>query len=160
MSVKKLRTNIIVYFHADYTDDDGNPAKGRRHLIVEIDWENDKVFLLKITGKRKKLHQVTIGLVDCLDKISHSNLNRKLFFSISSLGRNNYENFYLCPFHSDGCLDKELFNIVKWKLQKFWDSRFNRDKEPMSLNGKLKIPEKFPEKWRNFFPKLVHWSET
>lgn len=34
---KKLKTNTIVYFHADYTDDDGKPAKGRRHLIVEVD---------------------------------------------------------------------------------------------------------------------------
>ena len=88
-------------------------------MIVEVDWENDQVFLLKITGKRKKLHQVTIGLVDCLDKISHSNLNRRLFFSISSLENSNYNNFYLYPFHSNGCLNKGLFNVVKRKLQKF-----------------------------------------
>ncbi len=88
--IKKLKPNTIVYFLADYDDDDGKPAKGRRHLVVDVDWENNKLFLLKITGKRKKLHQVTIGLIDCLDKISHSNFNRKLFFSISSLENSNY----------------------------------------------------------------------
>jgi hypothetical protein len=117
--IKKLKTNTIVYFHADYIDDDGEPAKGRRHLVVEVDQESDRVLFLKITSKRKDLYQVIIGLVDCLDKFSHSNLNRKLFFSISYLESSNYENFYICPFHSDGCLDKKLFEVVKLKLQKY-----------------------------------------
>lgn len=152
--IKKLKPNTIVYFLAEYIDDDGEPAKGRRHLVVEVDWENDKVLLLKITGKRKKLHQITISLIKCLDKISHSNLNRKLFSSISSLKKSNYQYFYICPFHSNGCLDKGEFNTVKQKLQKYWDSKFNRDKKEMPLDGKLRVPKKFPEKWRKFYPQF------
>ena len=51
--IKKLKPNTIVYFLADYDDDNGNPAKGRRHLVVEVGI--NRVLLLKITGKRKKL---------------------------------------------------------------------------------------------------------
>lgn len=135
---------------ADYIDDDGNPAKGRRHSVVEIN--QGKAFLLKITSKRKKLHQVRIGISKCLDVFSFANLNRKLFFNISSLENSNYKYFYICPFHAEDCLNKDLFNIVKKKLQKFWANKFNRDKKETCLDSKLKVPKKLPQKWRKFYP--------
>jgi len=129
----KIFSNTIVRFRADYIDDDGEPAKERRYLVISVN--KKRILLLKITSRFKSLfYQKCVGYDKCLDKKSYVNLNRKIIFDILSLEKNNYQKFYLCGHHSDGCVENKRFENIKNKLGKYWESEFNRDKEKILLD--------------------------
>lgn len=77
--------NTIVKFHADYSEDDGEPAKKRYHLVVETDPVKQEITLLKITSRWKNYFlQAKLGKVKCLPKLSFATLNRLITFDWST----------------------------------------------------------------------------
>jgi hypothetical protein len=116
----KLFPNTIVRFHADYIDDDGKPAKERRHLVIKVNEKKKRLLLLKVTSQFKSLfYQQKTGLTECIDKISFVNLNGKIIFDLVSLEDNNYKKFQVCNLHSDVCLGTKRFEKIKDKLRKY-----------------------------------------
>jgi hypothetical protein len=108
---KKIKLNTITYFKARYTDDDGKEAKGRKHVISEI--EKDNLLHLKITSERKGLHaREAIDYSECLDKKSYVVFNRKVSILLNELEKSKYRHFYICPFHPSDCL-KNFAEIIQ-----------------------------------------------
>ncbi|CAI2161909.1 5558_t:CDS:2 [Funneliformis geosporum] len=79
--IKKLKRNTIVYFLADYIDDDGEPAKGRRHLVVEKSFQkNEKNFILSSTIKKNNTPKSLI----CFKQLAkHDEKTEKLLQELS-----------------------------------------------------------------------------
>ncbi|CAH1765262.1 3489_t:CDS:1 [Entrophospora sp. SA101] len=143
-SEAEIKLNTIVYFQADYEDDDGEEAKGRRHVVSEI--RGDELFFLKITSRRKGLYaRRAAGYADCLDKTSYVIFNRKIRFSFADLKVNNYQYFYICPLNHDGCLDKENFDSILQKTKEYWEDELIRDKDAIPVEAnELKKPKNPP----------------
>jgi hypothetical protein len=53
--------------------------------------------------------------MDCLNKISYIILNRKVSIFVADLKNSNYQYFYICLLHPNGCLDKDLFAEISQK---------------------------------------------
>jgi hypothetical protein len=132
--------NIIVKFHANYLEDDGQPTKKRSHLVIEIDQVKQEATLLKITSKWKNYFwQAKLGSVKCLPKPSFITLNRIITFNLSTL-RNDYRKFQICKIHQSNCVEEWRFVRIIHKLKKFWKDPLNRDKLKIRLDwNNLKV---------------------
>jgi len=113
MAKRIIKLNTIAHFKGNYIDENKEEAKERRHLLLEKE-NNDLLFFMKFTSqKRKQLNQVRLrvepNLVECLNLISYPIFNQKVKISLADLETTNYQYFYLCSSHSDGCLKPEKF---------------------------------------------------
>src|SRR4051812_33756076 len=113
----KIKPNTIVHFQGNYTDDNKKPAKERRHVVLEI--KGDEIFFLKLTSedREKDLYARWIGKADCLNKISFAILNRQVKIHLSDLEAVDYQYFYICPLHTDSCLNQDLFAEIFHKVK-------------------------------------------
>ncbi|CAI2173301.1 15465_t:CDS:1, partial [Funneliformis geosporum] len=101
----------------NYTDKNKEEAKERRRLSLEEE-SDDFLFFMKFTSqKRKQLNQVRLRVepdsVECLNLISYPIFNQKVKISLADLETTNYQYFYTCSLHSNGCLKPEKFAEIR-----------------------------------------------
>lgn len=85
--------NKIVYFEANYYDNNGKKVKPRSHLLLEI--EGDNLLFLKLSGKRTKLGGKSIEVSGCLDKPAYPYYKHKVIFSLTDLKKIKCQYFYV-----------------------------------------------------------------
>ena len=142
---KAINPNTIAHFKGDYVDDNKKEAKERRHLSLEI--ESDDLFFLKLTSQREELSQIRIDPVSvkCLNKVSYPVFKRKVRISLTDLKNSNYQYFYICPLHPNGCLDKDLFTKIIQRLKEIWEDELTIDKKVIPVDAsKLKPTKEIP----------------
>ena len=99
--------------------------------------------LLKLTGQKKELHVMRAGYADCLDKTSYLVYSPKVLLSLDNLKLNDYQYFYVCSLHTNGCLEKEKFETISKKIEEYRKNELSRDKDPVIVK-QLKKPENLP----------------
>lgn len=133
---RQLSITTITYFEANYKDDNGKKVKPRRHIVIE-NKEDDALFL-KLTGKRTKLSDYKISEIDnlpCLERPSWVVTRHKITISQTELKENDYQHFYICPFHSGGCLIKSTLLEIIQRMEKVWRNKV-RDKKTFRVKAK------------------------
>src|SRR4051812_43666946 len=121
MDKKVINLNTIAHFRGNYIDENKEPAKQRRHLSIEE--ESDDLFFMKLTSqKREELNQVRLRIepdsVECLNSISYPIFNQKVKISLTDLETTNYQYFYVCSLHPNGCLKTKKFTEICQRFKK------------------------------------------
>ena len=71
-----------------------------------------------------------------VNKISYGILNRKVKISLTDLETADYQYFYICPLHNNGCLSKDLFAEILQKVSELWKDELTRDKKTFLVDAK------------------------
>ena len=67
--------------------------------------------------------------------ISYPVFNRKVKISITDLKANDYRYFYICSYHSNGCLRIEKFTEIYQRFKGLWEDKLTPDKKIISVKA-------------------------